>query len=182
MKKKAVFLDRDGVINEDVDHLHKVADLRILPGVGKAIRALNQQGYLVIVISNQAAVARGITTVREVEEVHDEMRMRLAQENARIDAFYYCPHHPDGSVEEYAVKCECRKPAIGMIDNALEDFDIDLAQSFLVGDKTGDILTGMRAGLKTILVRTGYAGRDGCHDATPDFVADDLLTAIDHIK
>ena len=181
MKKKAVFLDRDGVINEDVDHLHKVADLRILPGAAEAIKILRERGYLTIVISNQSVVAKGMATIEDMEAIHREMEDRLAKEGAVLHGIYYCPHHPNGVIAEYTRVCDCRKPEIGMIQKAVTDFAIDLKQSFLVGDTTGDILTGARAGLKTILVKTGYAGRDGCHEATPDFVADDLLAAIDHI-
>lgn len=178
---KAVFLDRDGVINEHVEHLHKLEDLRILPGVGGAIKALNQKGYHVIVISNQAAVAKGIATIDEVETLHREMKKNLAEDEAMLDGIYYCPHHPEGIIAEYSIACHCRKPETGMIEEAVGDFDIDLGRSFFVGDSTGDILAGKRAGVKTILVKTGYAGKDGLHEVTPDFVAADLVEAINYI-
>lgn len=182
MKKRAVFLDRDGVINEEVGHLHNVADLRILPGAAEAIKTLNEKGYSVIVVANQAAVAKGIATIEDVEAIHREMKVRLAKEGASLDGIYYCPHHPNGIIAEYARACDCRKPEIGMVEKAMGDLQIEREGSFLVGDKTSDILAGARAGLKTILVKTGYAGRDGCHEATPDFVADDLLAATSYIS
>lgn len=178
---RAVFLDRDGTINEEVDHLHDVRDLRILPGVAEAVQILNKRGYRVIVITNQSVVAKGIATTRTVADIHGAIKTHLAKSGAMIDAFYFCPHHPEGSVEEYAIACDCRKPKTGMITRAADDFNIDLAKSFLVGDTTGDILTGNRAGVKTVLVKTGYAGRDGLHDAIPDFVADDLMAATEYI-
>jgi len=174
---KAVFLDRDGVINEEVDHLNNAANLRILPGVAPAIRALNEKNYRVIVISNQSAVAKGMATEGVVQEINAKIKASLAHDGAHIDAIYYCPHHPEGSVKEYAIVCDCRKPGVGMIQQAAKEHDIDLRGSFLIGDKTSDILAGKRTGLTTILVRTGYAGKDGAHKVIPDLVADDLVAA-----
>ena len=179
---KAVFLDRDGVINEEVDHLNNVADLRILPGAASAIKKMNEAGYHVIVVSNQAAIAKGIMTPAGLSAIHDEMKKRLADEGARIDGIYYCPHHPDGTLEEYSFTCACRKPETGMIDQAAKDFDIEVGKSFMVGDTTGDILTGRRAGLKTILVKTGYAGKDNRYDVSPDFIAEDLSAATQYFS
>jgi len=175
--KKAVFLDRDGVINRDVHHLSKVADLRLLKGSARAIKALNDGNYRVIVVSNQAVIAKGMATHETVYEIHEELKRRLAKQGATIDAIYFCPHHTEGTVKEYAVACDCRKPAIGMVMQAMKDFDIDPRASFFVGDMTGDIMTGRRAGLRTILVKTGYGGKDARYDVAPDFVAKDLLSA-----
>jgi len=180
--RKAVFLDRDGVISEEVDHLNNVAGLRLLPGAARAIKALNEKEYHVIVVTNQAAIAKGMVTPEVVNDIHEEMKKQLSKEGAMIDGIYYCPHYPDGTVKEYAVVCDCRKPGIGMIEQAMKDFTIDPGRSFLVGDKTSDILAGRRAGLKTILVKTGYAGKDGRYKVAPDFIADDLLSAITYIS
>jgi histidinol-phosphate phosphatase family protein len=178
---RAVFLDRDGVINEEGVRSNSALNLRIFPGAANAIKRLNETGYRVVVVTNQAAVARGLTTADAVHKTHKEMKTMLAKEGATIDGFYFCPHHPEGTVKEYAIACGCRKPGTGMIASAAKDFDIDLAKSFLVGDKTGDILAGKRAGLTTILVRTGYGGADGLFDVTPDFVANNLSGAADYI-
>jgi D,D-heptose 1,7-bisphosphate phosphatase len=181
-KTKAVFLDRDGVINEDVNYLSNMADFRLLPSVPEAIRELKSKGYLTIVITNQAAIAKGILTIKELEAMHVEIETELASRGAIIDAIYYCPHHPEGIIKKYAVSCNCRKPGIGMIEKAIEEFNIDPEISFLVGDKTGDILAGERAGLTTVLVRTGYGGRDGVYNIKPDFTASDLGVALEYIS
>jgi len=179
---RAVFLDRDGVINEETDHVKSVHDLKMIPHTAEAVRDMHAKGYRVIVVTNQGAVAKGLTTLRDVHEVHDAVQAELAKAGAKIDAFYFCPHHPQGSVKEYAVACDCRKPKTGMLARAASDWNIDLAKSFLVGDKTSDILAGKQAGVATILVKTGYAGRDGQHDVTPDFIADDLMAATKYIS
>ncbi len=176
-KKKAVFLDRDGVMVEDVHHLHRIADLSVIPQVPEAIVEMRKRGYLVIVVTNQAAVAKGIATIGEVEAINNEMLRRLALHGATIDGVYYCPHHPKGKVAEYAVVCECRKPSPGMLLQAARELDIDLAASFLVGDKTSDILAGERAKVKTILVETGYGGTDGANKVVPNIFAKDLWHA-----
>ncbi len=179
---KAVFLDRDGVIVREVDKLHRLDQLRILPGAAKAIREINRLGYLAIVITNQAVVARGWITEAGVDEIHAVMIKRLSRQDAKIDAVYYCPHHPNADLKKYRLVCRCRKPNPGMILTALKKFNIDRRRSFMVGDKTGDILAGRRAGLKTILVATGYGGKDDQHEARPDFAAKDLKQAVAVIK
>lgn len=171
---KAVFLDRDGVIVREVDRLHRLDQLRILPGAANAIRELNRLGYLAIVITNQAVVARGWITEAEVDEIHAVMIKRLGRRGAKIDAVYYCPHHPNANLKKYRLVCRCRKPNPGMILDALKKFKINPKGSFMVGDKTSDILAGKRAGLKTIMVSTGYGGKDGLLKAKPDFVVRDL--------
>lgn len=178
--QKAVFLDRDGVINEDVKHLKDKTELRILPGVAKAIRRLNDAGYRVLVVTNQGAIAKRMTTPALVESVHVELRRRLSKSGAVIDGIYYCPHHPGGTIKEYSIVCRCRKPGAGMIKKAARDLGIDIEKSFLVGDKTSDILAGHRAGLTTILVKTGYGGTDMRYKIEPDFIVKDLLSAVNH--
>jgi mannose-1-phosphate guanylyltransferase/phosphomannomutase len=179
---KAVFLDRDGVINEDMRAGSDPADLKYFPGVAEAIKRLNEKQYRVIVITNQGWIAKGVTTHEAVRAVNAALQGRLREQGAVIDAVYYCPHHPEGTVKEYAIACDCRKPETGMIRRAIADFNIDPKGSFFVGDTTGDILAGKRAGLATILVKTGFGGADGRFEVTPDFVADDLMGAIKYIS
>ena len=174
---EAVFLDRDGVITEDGDYLNAPEDVRLIPGAVAAIGSLNDKNYLLIVITNQAAIAKGMTTQEAVEETHREIQRRLQRAGAHIDAFYYCPHHPEGRVKKHVRQCDCRKPEVGMIQEAIKDHHIAMEGSFLVGDKTSDVLAGKRMGLTTILVRTGYGGSDALYDVVPDFVADNLTAA-----
>lgn len=179
---RAVFLDRDGTINREVDYLRSIRQLRILPGAAWAIQRLNRLGFLVIVISNQPVVGRGWLSEQALGKVHDELQRRLSRKGAKIDAIYYCPHHPDANLKQFRLNCDCRKPNTGMIKKALRDFDIDLRKSFLIGDRTGDILTGHRTGLQTILVKTGYGGSDNLHKVKPDAIAENLTEAVIIIK
>ena len=179
MKKfKAVFLDRDGTINKEVDNLCDVRDLRILPGVAGAIKKLNNLGFLTIIITNQPVVSRGWLTEKEINEIHAVLIKRLGKRGAKIDAVYFCPHHPDAQVKKYRLHCKCRKPNIGMIQKAVKRFKIDMRKSFMVGDSTRDILAGKRAKLTTILVKTGYKGKDGKYNVKPDFLAKNLNGAV----
>lgn len=179
---RAVFLDRDGTINREADNLRDVHKLRLLPNTAKAIQQLNQLGFAVIVISNQPVVARGWLTEQGVDEIHDELQKRLAKHGAKIDAFYYCPHHPNANLNKYRVQCQCRKPNTQLIKTAVKDLKVDLSKSFLIGDSTRDILAGERAGVKTILVKTGYAGNDGTYIVKPDITAKNLYEAAVIIK
>lgn len=148
--RKAVFLDRDGTIIEDVCHLHRIEDIRILPGVPEAIRRLNEVGWLVIVVTNQSVVARGLLSEDQLKVIHKVIDKRLANRGARIDAWYYCPHHPGGIVREYSIECECRKPKPGMLLRAAREYDITLECSWMVGDKQSDVECGSRLGLRSI--------------------------------
>lgn len=181
-KRPAVFLDRDGTLNYERDHLRRSRDLRLLPGATRAVKALNDAGFLVVVVTNQAAIAKGILTEDELHTIHSDLLDRLSGRGARIDAIYYCPHHVDGIVTRYRIRCRCRKPGIGMITKAAKDLNIDLKKSYMVGDMTGDIALGERAKLTTILVRTGYAGGDKRFDIRPDFTARNLHEAVTFIK
>ena len=181
-KTKAVFLDRDGTINVEVDILRRLDQLKILPGAARAIKKLNRLGFLVVVITNQSVVARGWMTEKEVDQVHAVLIRRLSKHSARIDAVYFCPHHQNADLKRYRIKCRCRKPNVGMIMRAVRRFNIDRGQSFMVGDATVDILAGKRAGLKTISVATGHAGKDGKYKVKPDFTAKNLLQAAKIIK
>lgn len=185
MKKlsKAVFLDRDGTINKEADNLRDVRQLKIFPGIPRAIRILNSLGYLVIVATNQPVVARGWITEKKLKEIHTVLVKRLAREGAKINAIYYCPHHPNANVKKYRIKCKCRKPNIGMVMRAKKDFNVDLKKSFMIGDTMPDIVMGKRAKLKTILVKTGAAKRnDRGYSAKPDFILKNLLEAVKIVK
>jgi len=176
-----VFLDRDGVIVRQVDHLNRAEDLELIPGAGEAIARLNAAGIPVVVVTNQAGVAKGYLTIADLEEIHARLREELEERGARLDAIYYCPHHPQATVTEYLLDCPCRKPGIGMLERARDERGIDPSLSYLVGDSTSDILAGSRAGCRTILVKTGFAGRDGLFEVKPDLVVADLGVAVDMI-
>lgn len=179
---RAAFLDRDGTINREVDNLRDVRQLRLLPGAAEAVKKLNREGFLVIVVTNQPVIARGWLTEQELERIHDVLLARLAKRGARIDAIYYCPHHPEANLQRYRVRCRCRKPNIGLFKKASRDFKIALnKKSYMVGDHSRDILTGKRAGLTAILVKTGYKGKDGKYAADPDFEAKSLTDAVSYI-
>lgn len=178
---KAVFLDRDGVINEERDHLKTVEELRVFPGVADSIKTLRERGYLVVIATNQGGIAKGLFTERTLKNIHGVLEARLAKDGATLDGIYYCPHHEEGIVAEYTKACDWRKPGTGMFRQAAKDLKIDFVKSFFVGDSTSDILAGQRVGMKTILVRTGRAGTDGRHDVKPDFIADDLPMALKYI-
>lgn len=185
-KPQALFLDRDGVINEEVDLLHDVSRLRLIPGSAVAIRQLNRAGIPVIVVTNQPVVARNLCTEEDLKAIHASLEELLLKEaGARIDAIYYCPHHPethhpDGN-PAYRIPCACRKPETGMLNQAAIDFHLDLKRCTLIGDSTRDMETGKRGGLRTILVRTGYGGKDKRFEAVPDEICQDLGEAVDRI-
>jgi D-glycero-D-manno-heptose 1,7-bisphosphate phosphatase len=159
MSRPAVFLDRDGTIIEDAGYLSDPAAMVLLPRSAAAIRRLKAAGFLVMVVTNQAGVARGLFAEGAVQEVHAALQAALAPEGAAIDAFYYCPHHPEGSVDAYRRRCECRKPAAGMLHAAAREHDVDLQRSWMVGDKPLDVEAGLAAGCRSIQVRTGAGAR-----------------------
>lgn len=157
MTRAAVFLDRDGTLNVDKGYVHRIEDWEWIPGAIGAITALKKAGFLVIVITNQAGIARGYYDEADMNNLHTIINMELQRHGATIDGFYHCPHHPEfGEVRE----CECRKPMPGMIYEAERDLDIDLDHSWLVGDKASDIQAGLAAGVRSILVLTGYGNAD----------------------
>ncbi len=153
MPRNAVFLDRDGTINVEKSYLHRLEDWEWIPGAIDAIRRLNRAGYLVIVVTNQAGIARGMYGEEEVRKLHGQIDAMLASQGAHIDAYYYCPHHPDFGDQ---IACNCRKPAPGMILQARDDWVIDLSRSYIVGDKIADMEAGLAVGVMPILVATGY--------------------------
>ncbi|HLD00886.1 MAG TPA: HAD family hydrolase [Candidatus Nanoarchaeia archaeon] len=179
----AIFLDRDGVINEEKHLLHKKDDLVLLPGVAEAIKLLNDHNFKVIVITNQPVVARGLATEEDITEIHSHMLELLKVKGAKIDKIYFCPHHPTaGENSLYTQECGCRKPKPGMILQAAREFgSMSLTECYMVGDKISDVKAGHSAGCKTILVSTGYGGGDGWDDAVPDYKTDNLLTAVKEI-
>lgn len=178
----AVFLDRDGTINEERGYISRFEDFRMYPFAPAAIERLNAAGLRVAVVSNQAAVARGIVPVEFVEELHRRLGRDVEAGGGRIDRVYYCPHHPDGVIPEFSRVCECRKPAIGMLLRAADDLGVDLRASYLVGDKLSDLEAAARAGSLPLLVRTGH-GEDELGKIAdpggvrPAFVAADLAEA-----
>ena len=148
---KAIFLDRDGVINKDKGLIYKIEDVEIFPYVYKALQLLKNKGYKLIVITNQPSVARGLISIDGIREIHNSINKKL---NNLIDRFYFCPHHPNANLEIYRRICECRKPAPGLILRAAKDLDIDLTKSWMIGDMPSDIVSGKSAGLKTILIES----------------------------
>ena len=178
----AVFLDRDGTLNQLRDYVRKPADLDLVPGAADAVRRLNKHEFRVVVITNQPVLARGECSFEDLRAIHAKLETELGHGGAFLDRIYVCPHHPHsgfpGEVARLKVDCECRKPKIGLIQRAAADLNIDLGRSWLVGDSTTDMLAARRAGLRSVLVLTGEAGRDGRCVAEPDFVAEDLGAAV----
>lgn len=154
--KRAVFLDRDGTINEEKDYLHRIEDFVFIPGAVEALRRLHHAGFFLVVVTNQSGVARGYFDLSAVERLHRHLEEELARAGARIDAFYLCPHHPEEGVGDYRIDCDCRKGRPGMLLQAARDHDIDLSSSFMIGDKLSDIEAGKAAGCRSLLVLTGY--------------------------
>lgn len=184
--QKAVFFDRDGVIIRQVDFLIKPRQLKLLPNVGKVIKLLNHFGFLVVVITNQPVIARGLIKPEGIDKIHTILINRLKKQGAKIDAVYFCPHHPNANVKKYRLRCRCRKPGIGMITKAAKDLNINLKKSFMIGDALIDIVAGKRAGLTSILVKTGpgHSRLDKLYKKNfrPDFIAKNLNEVIRIIK
>jgi len=160
-KRRAVFLDRDGTIVRDVGYLKRTEDVCLLPGAPEALKSLKEAGFLLLVVTNQSAVARGWLTEPALLEIQREVERRLKAEGAGLDGFYYCPHLPEGTVEQYARKCDCRKPQPGMLLRAARDWNVDPERSYVVGDSGRDVEAGRRAGCSTILIGGGPSGRGG---------------------
>jgi D,D-heptose 1,7-bisphosphate phosphatase len=181
----AAFLDRDGTLNVEVNRVSSADQLELIAGAGEAVRRLNRAGLLAIGITNQPVIARGDCTEDELEHIHNKLETLLGEEGAFLDGLYHCPHHPDGGFEgeraELKIQCDCRKPGTAMIERATSDFVIDLKGSWMVGDTTTDLQTARNAGLRSVLVRTGHAGRDRRWPARPDFEFFDLNEAVKFI-
>lgn len=184
-KQKAIFLDRDGTLNLYKGLVWKEEDFELFPFAAEAIGKINRSGYLAIVITNQPVVARGLCDIKDVENIHKKLKTLLGRAGVFLDDIRFCPHHPDkGFPEEnpaYKIPCHCRKPDIGMIEECAEKYNIDLSQSWFVGDTTMDIRTGKNAGTKTALVLTGEGGKDGKYPDKANFICDNLLEAAKRI-
>ena len=177
----AIFLDRDGTINEEVSYISRPEQLKLIPGAAEAIRRMRDAGYRIVVITNQPVIARGDCTMAELLRIHDHMEIELSREGAFIDGIYVCPHHPDKGFEgerpELKVACGCRKPHDGLVRQAVRELNLDLNRSWMIGDRTSDVQTAHNCGVRSVLLRTGNGGSDQRCSAAPDHVFDDLLAA-----
>jgi D-glycero-D-manno-heptose 1,7-bisphosphate phosphatase len=186
MKRRAVFMDRDGTISEEIGYVNHPSRYRIFPYAAEAVRLLNSHGWLAILVTNQAGVARGYFTEEMVGAVHDILKMELETGDARLDAIYYCAHHPSVGEPPYRLDCDCRKPKPGLISRAAREFDIDLTESWMIGDRYSDIELARNAGVRSAFVLSGYGRgeweyqRDAWRHE-PDVVAEDLLEAVRRI-
>ena len=184
---KVVFLDRDGTINEEVHYLHRPEDLRILPGVAEGIARLRRAGFRIVVVTNQAGVARGYYGPEDVEQLHACMNRQLEAAGAKIDEFYYCPHHPEHGIGAYKTACRCRKPGTGMFEMAQKKAPVDKSRSYMIGDRELDMKAGRNFGVGCVLVGTGYgaeemeqAKREG-REPFYDYYAENFAQAADYI-
>lgn len=178
--RKAVFIDRDGVLIDEVNYLSHPRQLKLLRGSADAVRRLRAAGFKVVVVSNQSGVARGYFTLKRLREIHTALRAMLAKKGVRLDGLLFCPHHPDGTVARFARACACRKPQPGMLRQAAYRWKASMKESFMVGDTEADVAAGRRAGCRTVLVRTGHGSRKKV-TTRPDAVAADLAAAADLI-
>ena len=179
--KKAIFLDRDGTLNVDVGYLHRLEDLELFPWTADALRLLKRAGYTLIVVTNQSGIAHGLIDPGFIQICHDEMRKRLQQGGADLDALYFCNHHPRGSIAELSIDCRCRKPLPGMVEDAARDLGVDPKQSWVIGDKWLDVNLGHAVGARSILVRTGWGSEQ--EQKRPagqqvDAICDNLIHAV----
>jgi D-glycero-D-manno-heptose 1,7-bisphosphate phosphatase len=187
MKRRAVFIDRDGTISEEIGYVNHPSRYRVFPYAAEAIHTLTEAGWLTVLVTNQAGVARGYFTEDLIHRVHQILIDELARGGARLDAIYYCPHHPSVGEPPYRADCNCRKPKPGLIHRAAEELDIDLSQSWMVGDRYSDAELAHRAGVRACFVLSGYGrGEWEYQRATqwprePDMVAEDLLDAAQRI-
>ncbi len=183
MNRRAILMDRDGTVCDEVGYVNHVDRLRLLPRSAEAIRAANEAGFQTVVLTNQAGVARGYFHEALIDQVHERLRELLAAEGARLDGIYYCPHHPRVGAEAYRKDCECRKPKPGMLFRARDEMGVDLARSYMIGDSVRDIEAGRRGGATPVLVLTGYGRGEWEHQrerwtVEPAHVAPDLLDAV----
>jgi D-glycero-D-manno-heptose 1,7-bisphosphate phosphatase len=183
MKKPAVFIDRDGTINEQRGYINHLSRFELLPGVSDAVKLLNKNNFFAIIVTNQSGVARGYYPVSLVHQIHELMTKSLEREGATIDGIFYCPHHPRGIVPEFTADCDCRKPKTGLVNQALKAFEIDMSNSYVVGDRYVDIELAIRLNLKGVLVKTGYGLGEVEYiipkmPGKPNHVAEDLMDAV----
>ncbi len=183
---RAVFIDRDGTLSEEIGYVNHVSRFRLLPRSAEAIKKLNDAGVAAVIITNQAGVARGYFPEERILEVHKRMEELLAEGDAKLDGIYYCPHHPSAGEPPYRADCDCRKPKPGLLLRAAKELDIDIKNSYMIGDKFSDVELAHNAGCKGILTLTGYGRGEWEYNReeagmTPDFVAEDLLDAVEWI-
>jgi D-glycero-D-manno-heptose 1,7-bisphosphate phosphatase len=186
MKRPAVFIDRDGTISEEVGYVNHPSRFRLFPYSAEAIKLLNDSGWLAILITNQAGVARGYFSEDVITSVHDRLRGDLEKSSARLDAIYYCAHHPTVGEPPYRSDCDCRKPKTGLIERAVQDFEIDRGASWMIGDRYGDVELARNAGLHSAFVLSGYGLGEweyqrGSWKNEPEFVSQTLLHAVKQI-
>jgi D-glycero-D-manno-heptose 1,7-bisphosphate phosphatase len=186
MTNRAIFLDRDGTLNEENGHITSIERFRLYNFAAEAVRLINQSGWKAIVLTNQSGVARDLFTENTLIEIHERMNESLRLQGARIDAIYYCPHHPDYGSSPYRLDCDCRKPRPGMAEMAARDFNLDLNRCYVIGDRYRDIETGHVVGARGVLVMTGHGRGEYETDRRlwprqPDHVAEDLLDAVRRI-
>jgi mannose-1-phosphate guanylyltransferase/phosphomannomutase len=184
--RKAIFLDRDGVINREVGDLRRPEQFELLPGVAEAVGRINRSGFLAIVVTNQPGIAKGFYTAETLDEIHRKMDSLLGAAGAYVDGLYYCPHHPErgfpGEVPELKIDCECRKPKPLMLQLAARDLNVDMAGSYMIGDRYTDVMAGKRAAVGTVLLRTGAGGSDkALFEIEADRTFDSLSEAVDAI-
>jgi D-glycero-D-manno-heptose 1,7-bisphosphate phosphatase len=180
-KHRAVFLDRDGTVNLEVEYLSKVEDFAFVPGAPLALKRLKDAGFLLVVVTNQSGIARGYYDQDALDRIHAHMHEELDNYGVSIDACYFCPHHPQHGIGEYRTECRCRKPSPGMLLQAAGELDIDLGSSFMIGDKLADVEAGLKAGCTSILVKTGYGAKDASRVPAGVAVYPDLLSAAEAI-
>ena len=183
MKRPAVFIDRDGTISEEVGYVNHPSRFRLFPYAAEAIKVLNKSGWLAIVITNQAGVARGYFSEDVIVSVHEQLKLDLNNASARLDAIYYCAHHPTVGEPPYLLDCDCRKPKPGLIDRAARDFEIDLSKSWMAGDRYSDVELARNAGLRSAFVLSGYGRGEWEYQRPawkhqPDLVCENLLEAV----
>ena len=186
MKRRAVFIDRDGTISEEVGYINHPSRFRVFPFSSAAIKLLNESGWLAIVVTNQAGVARGYFSEEMIQTVHEGLRRDLEMDGARLDAIYYCAHHPSVGEPPYRFDCDCRKPKPGLISRAVEEFDIDPSSSWMVGDRYSDIELARNAGIHSAFVMTGYGRGEWEHQQStwqhqPDLISENLLETVQAI-
>lgn len=155
MKAKAVFFDRDGVLNVDVSYLYKIEDLRWVDGAREALAYLTEQGYKIFVVTNQSGIARGYYTIEEMNKLHEHMMAEIAAYGGKVEKIYYCPHHKEGKLQEFAIDCDCRKPKPGMLLQAFAEYELDKAACFLIGDSPRDVEAAEAAGIRGYLYKEG---------------------------
>ena len=177
MGNRAVFIDRDGTINVNYGYINNPNDFKMYPSVAKGIKLLKKNGFKIIIITNQSGISRGYFSEKSLEEIHEKMKKELSKEDAKVDAIYYCPHHPDE-------KCNCRKPKPGMLETAIKDFDIDIENSYIIGDRMLDVEAGRAVGCKTVLVpedKVIVKKEMAESDINPDYICDDFYSGVEWI-